>query len=242
MGLRQTGSQISMTRPVSLVTPESEKQAVYFSEKVPGAVAYSKVDWLKEGPNANWQNHLSNLIQPKPDVSSFTNVTAAERALALQQRAVRRAYDGAPPVVPHPVAQDSSAACLACHGPGFTIKDKVASKISHAHYTSCTQCHVPSVGPQIPTGEIVLREHIAGNQFVGLTAPTKGSRAWPGAPPTTPHPTLMRSECMSCHGPQGLFGLRTPHPSRQACVQCHAPNAGLDQRVFAATLPPLSPP
>ena len=239
MGLRQTGSQISMTRPVSLVTSESEQHAAFTDETVPTAVAYAKENWLKEGPNANWQNRIGNLVQPTPDVAAFTNVTAAERALALQQRAARRAYDGAPPVVPHPIAQDSSAVCLACHGPGLAVKDKVASKISHAHYTSCTQCHVPAVGPQIPTGEIALREPIAANQFVGLSAPLKGSRAWPTAPPTTPHPTLMRSDCMSCHGPQGLFGLRTPHPSRQACVQCHAPDASLDQRVFATTLMPV---
>ena len=242
MGLRQTGSQISMTRPVSLVTPESGKNAVVESGTVPTAVGYDKQDWLKEGPNANWQNRIGNLVQPAPDLAALTNVTEAERALALQQRAARRAYDGAPPVIPHPIAQDSSAACLACHGPGLAVKDKVASKISHAHYTSCTQCHVPSVGPQIPTGEIALREPISENQFVGLTAPLKGSRAWPTAPPTTPHPTQMRSDCMSCHGPQGLFGLRTPHPTRQACVQCHAPNAALDQHAFATARAPGTSP
>jgi nitrate reductase (cytochrome), electron transfer subunit len=124
----------------------------------------------------------------------------------------------------------------------LVVKEKTAPKISHAHYTSCTQCHVPSVGSQIPTDEIALREPIAVNQFVGLIAPLQGSRAWPTAPPTTPHPTLMRSDCMSCHGPQGMFGLRTPHPDRQACVQCHAPNAGLDQRIFATTLSPVGSP
>lgn len=242
MGLRQTGSQISMTRPVSLVSPEAEQQAIADSATVPTAVAYAKENWLKDGPNAHWQNRVGNLVQPTPDVAAFTNVTEAERALAIQQRAARRAYDGAPPVVPHPIAQDSSAACLACHGPGLVIKDKVASKMSHKLYTSCTQCHVPAVGPQIPTGEIALREPLAGNQFVGLNAPLKGSRAWPTAPPTTPHPTLMRSDCMSCHGPQGLFGLRTPHPDRQSCQQCHAPNAGLDQRAFVTILPALSSP
>jgi cytochrome c-type protein NapB len=38
---------------------------------------------------------------------------------------------------------------------------------------------------------------------------------------------------MSCHGPNGLFGLRTPHPDRQSCFQCHVPEAGLDQRNFS---------
>ena len=38
MGLRQTGSQISMTRPVSLVTQESERSAILESNLVPVAV------------------------------------------------------------------------------------------------------------------------------------------------------------------------------------------------------------
>ena len=235
MGLRQTGSQISMTRPISLVTTESERHAILETNAVPTAVPYWKQDWLKEGANATWNNRIGNLVQPVPDLSALTNVTAAERALALNQRAARRAFDGAPPVVPHPIAQDSSAACLACHGPGLVVKDKVASKISHARYSSCTQCHVPSMGSQIPTVDSALLEPIANNQFVGLAAPLKGSRAWPTAPPAVPHATLMRSDCMSCHGPQGLFGLRTPHPNRQACVQCHAADAGLDQHKFIAS-------
>jgi nitrate reductase (cytochrome), electron transfer subunit len=154
------------------------------------------------------------------------------RALALAERAGRRAYDGAPPVVPHPVAQQSAAACLACHGPGLVVKDKVASKMSHPLHSNCTQCHVPAAGPQIPVTDPLLRVPLAENVFAGSEAPLKGSRAWPQAPPTVPHSTFMRSDCLSCHGPQGLFGLRTPHPERQSCLQCHAPGAGLDQRDF----------
>jgi cytochrome c-type protein NapB len=78
-----------------------------------------------------------------------------------------------------------------------------------------------------------LRNPIAENAFVGSVSPSKGSRAWPQAPPTIPHPTFMRNDCMSCHGPNGLFGLRTPHPDRQSCFQCHVPEAGLDQRNFS---------
>jgi len=46
----------------------------------------------------------------------------------------------------------------------------------------------------------------------------------------------MREDCMSCHGPQGLFGLRTPHPDRPSCLQCHVPNAELDQHNFFTSL------
>lgn len=235
MGLRQTGSQLNPTRTISLVVPDAARLAVRESGTVPVATSYREQDRLRDGPNAAWENRLDKLVPPVRDLLALTNVTEAERALALRQRAARRAYDGAPPVVPHPIVQQSAAACLACHGPGLAIKDRVASKMSHALHASCTQCHVPSVGPGIPVEASALGEPITDNEFVGLTAPSKGQRAWAQAPPTVPHSTWMRSDCMSCHGPQGLFGLRTPHPDRQSCLQCHVPNAELEQRPFAAS-------
>lgn len=232
MGLRQTGSQLNPRPAVSLAVPDEARRAILQTETVPVATRYSQQDRLNDGPNGAWENHMAKLVQSPVDHSTLTNVTEAERALALRERAARRAYDGAPPVVPHPIAQDSAAACLACHGSGLVIKDKVASKMSHALHTSCTQCHVPSVGPRIPVQETALREPLAENQFAGLNAPLKGTRAWPQAPPTIPHSTLMRGDCLSCHGPQGLYGLRTPHPDRRSCVQCHAPGAEMDQHKF----------
>lgn len=236
MGLRQTGSQLNPTRTISLAVPDAARLAVLETEAVPVATSYREQDRLRDGPNAAWENRLDKLVQPVTDLAALTNVTEAERALALRERTARRAFDGAPPVVPHPIAQDSAAACLACHGPGLVIKDKVASKMSHALHVSCTQCHVPSVGPRIPVQETALSKPLTENQFAGLTAPLQGQRAWPQAPPTIPHSTLMRSDCLSCHGPQGLFGLRTPHPDRQSCLQCHVPNAELDQHHFSASV------
>jgi nitrate reductase (cytochrome), electron transfer subunit len=118
---------------------------------VPVATRYREQDRLKDGPNAAWENHLNTLVQPVVDRGALTNVTEAERALALRERASRRAFDG--------------------------------------------------------------------------------------APPTIPHSTLMRTDCLSCHGPQGLYGLRTPHPERQSCLQCHAPGAHLDQYQFLSAGP-----
>lgn len=232
MGLRQTGSQLNPTQPTSLAVRAPEELDHPEFGKVAAARRYSEQNRLADGPNAAWTNHLAKLVQATVDYSTFTNVSEAERTAALQERAGRRAYDGAPPVVPHPVPQDSAASCLACHGPGLVIKDKVASKMSHAAYTSCTQCHVPAVGPRIPLQDTALLAQLSGNDFQGLNAPLKGERAWPKAPPTVPHSTLMRSDCLSCHGPQGLFGLRTPHPDRQSCTQCHVPSAELDQHRF----------
>lgn len=232
MGLRQTGSQLNPVAAVSLAVPDAARQAPREAGIVPLATGYADQDRLRDGPNAAWQNHLSKLVQPVANLAALTNVSEADRARALRERAARRAFDGAPPAVPHPIPQESPAACLACHGPGLVIKDKVASRMSHEPLASCTQCHVPSVGTRLPTRETALLAPIAENVFAGLDAPLRGARAWPQAPPTIPHGTRMRSDCLSCHGPQGLFGLRTPHPERVSCQQCHAPGADLDQHRF----------
>jgi nitrate reductase (cytochrome), electron transfer subunit len=106
--------------------------------------------------------------------------------------------------------------------------------MSHAHLADCTQCHVPAQSPLWPLAQPALLEPLTENSFVGLAAYGRGVRAWPQAPPTIPHPTFMRSDCMSCHGPLGAQALRTAHPERQSCTQCHVPNAGLDQYHFLA--------
>lgn len=236
MGLRQTSSSLGPAQPVSAITQDSLRRAAEETNAVPGAVAYRDVNWLAHGQNANWTNHLSKLVQP-PLASKTENASEVDREAALNARAGRRAYNGAPPVVPHPIPQDSSASCLACHGEGLVVKDRIASKISHPHYANCTQCHVPSTGTRIPIAEPELKEPLTANLFVGAKEPQQGSRAWPKAPPTIPHSTAMRSDCMSCHGSTGLYALRTPHPERQSCQQCHVPNAGRDQYQFLVQKP-----
>ena len=140
---------------------------------------------------------------------------------ALADRARNRAYDGAPPTIPHPVEAQSAASCLACHGEGLKVGDRVASKISHAHLTNCTQCHVE----QAPVAGRRTRSS-------ACTAPGLASGPSPGAPPTIPHHTWMRENCTSCHGLVTRPGTRTTHPWLTNCTQCHAPSAALDQVNF----------
>lgn len=237
MGLRQTRSTVSLSRQQPVAAPTAEPQ-VETAGTVPIAPKYLDADRRRDGPNANWRSHVALLVQP-PAESPPAQLTDEQRAAAVRERTARRAFDGAPPIVPHPVPQDSAAACLACHGAGLAVKDRFASRISHAHFASCTQCHVPAAtGPRIQSGEATWLAPFAANTFTGATASGPGARAWRGAPPAVPHPTLMRSDCLSCHGPRGLFGLRTPHPDRQSCGQCHVPDAALDQRIFANHLNP----
>ena len=163
-------------------------------------------------------------------------IRPSDKEAALNARGRNRAFNGAPPTIPHPIDQRSDRACIACHGAGVKTASLRIPRMSHRFLTNCTQCHVES-NPRFMTAS-VFRE----NSFTGLPAPTAGARAFPGAPPVIPHSTWMRSNCMSCHGPTGLSGIRTTHPWRQNCRQCHAPSAKLNQSPLGTKALFLPPP
>lgn len=148
----------------------------------------------------------------------------AARVRSMEERASLRAYEGAPPVIPHPIAGLNVQTCRACHANGLRAGDKVARMVSHAYLTNCTQCHVEAdvASPGDPAP--------AANAFTGLRpSGYGGTRAWAGAPPVVPHTTFMRTNCVSCHGEHGYNGWRPDHLSRTNCVQCHALAAEFDQ-------------
>jgi cytochrome c-type protein NapB len=243
VGLRQTNSAISMTRPVEVVREDPRREIADTAAVVPRAVRYIDQDWPAHGVNALLRTSLADFTQLQPPADAKRVIPPEEKDAALRDRAARRAYDGAPPVVPHPVTQDSSAACLACHGQGMQVKDRFASKISHPVFGgSCTQCHVSSTRAFTAAGAALFTAPLTENSFQGKEAPATGTRAWKGAPPAVPHRTLMRSDCLSCHGPNGTFALRTSHPERQSCTQCHVSAAAIDQREFIDAPPPDAPP
>ncbi len=188
------------------------------------------------GPNANlYAGALERLGEPLPGLLSEAPVqTAEQRAEILAARSLHRAYDGAPPTIPHLVDGKSTFECLACHEKGAIVFGKRAAVMSHERHDSCTQCHVAAGGPPSPSPP-----PLASNSFVGQIASSKGQRAWPGSPPKIPHSTLMRTECVSCHGVAGALGTRTNHSMqvnvsarawRESCTHCHMPSAALDQR------------
>jgi len=152
--------------------------------------------------------------------------SAATRPAALADRAARRAFDGAPPVIPHPVRAGGASECLACHRDGFALGAARANPIPHAELASCTQCHVVAAPftrlPPSPAASV-------DNGFEGLERPVDGATAYRGAPPAIPHSTWMRERCGACHGSGAVAELRTPHPERQSCLQCH-PATGESQR------------
>jgi len=194
------------------------------AEDAQPARTYAELSEAKMGPNANWKNSLSQISRP----GVFEKVVRTEemKLAALADRAANRAYDGAPPTIPHPVESQSSKWCLACHEGGLKVGERVASRISHRHFANCTQCHVQQ--SMVLAHDDTLLE----NAFSGVKRSGPGERANLGAPPTMPHHSFMRENCMSCHGLVTRPGLRTTHPWFANCTQCHAPSASLDQVHF----------
>ena len=127
-----------------------------------------------------------------------------------------RAFWGAPPPMPHRFGSEWDASrCLSCHAQKTDLskRQQAISPIPHAVLSQCQQCHVRV--PERSEASFVISE------FIGLAALGKGSKAHPVAPPTIPHQTFMRSNCLSCHGPGGEQRIATPHPYRSQCRQCH---------------------
>ncbi|NNE43988.1 MAG: diheme cytochrome c precursor [Gemmatimonadetes bacterium] len=203
---------------------------IRYAERAPGtaeggagvrpATSYLDLRNQRPGANAGFRTSLEDLAAAAepPDVPEGD--LARRRALA--QREERRAFNGAPPVIPHEADPVGSDACLSCHESSVRLADESAGGLPHPYYTNCQQCHVA----ESPLLEPVV---LAASSFEGLAAPDGGDRAWEGAPPTIPHSTWMRGNCLSCHGPNGQVGIRTSHPERVNCLQCHAPSAELDQ-------------
>lgn len=137
---------------------------------------------------------------------------------AAHVRAERRAYDGAPPTIPH---QDFGMSCEACHNAegqyvaavGFAPASPHEDTPSVDATSRCRQCHVFVTAPGL----------FVASEFVGLEQDLRaGARATPGAPPTIPHRLLMRENCITCHaGPGAREEIRTGHPDRTRCRQCH---------------------
>lgn len=171
---------------------------------------------------------FAHLLSDRRGLTATVELDEASRAEDLAARARLRAYDGAPPRIPHAIAQMTRPDCMACHDAGLRVADHIAPAMSHEPFANCTQCHVVDGAP-MPGGALGLESAPPWEtDFVGLEAPDHGPRVWDGAPPVIPHPTRMRERCASCHGVLAE-GLASSHPWRASCTQCHAPSAAFDQ-------------
>jgi cytochrome c-type protein NapB len=131
-----------------------------------------------------------------------------------------RAFPGAPPSIPHPVAKERSFGgntCIQCHqNGGFVEKFNAYAPIApHPEMVNCRQCHVTKN----------TNTTFKGFDF-SKAQPTKvgegANNALPGSPPMIPHQLQMRENCISCHaGPSAPKEIRVTHPERVNCIQCH---------------------
>jgi cytochrome c-type protein NapB len=141
-------------------------------------------------------------------------------ARSTGERATTRAYDGAPPPIPHDA---SLGACVACHDDTGTVIAGIGVAPASPHGLAaaagamqrCRQCHVPAATQAL----------FVNTRFTGVRqGPWRGTRATPGAPPTIPHSLQLRENCLACHsGPAARAEVRTSHPERLRCRQCHVP-------------------
>lgn len=241
MGLRQTEATAARVRdarlqPADLSRPPAAETALV----APLAPRYSELRSRQLQPNTAWRSHLASLASPPAFTAESPRPSEAEAEQIAFRRTARRAYAGAPPVVPHPIDQQQSASCLACHGRPTRVGTVDVPQMSHAMHSQCIQCHAPAGGP----GSTFVRapsdraSPVLANGFTGATGLTRGSRAHAEAPPTIPHTTAMRQNCVSCHGPGGSSAIKTTHPQRQNCVQCHALDARRETTPLALALPP----
>ena len=222
VGLRETRKATQVAEPDWQQPGNSEQETTKSS--VPRVVSYAKLPKTNLGPNRDWHGRTASLKFPMNPPPKKPADDAAILA-ALKQRAEIRAFDGAPPAIPHPITQMSSTSCMVCHERGALVNGKTARKMSHPFYASCTQCHVDISGKE--SGTLMVK-----NAFTGLKSVRKGQCAFPGAPPEIPHPTFMRNDCLSCHGPTGMAALQSTLPQQRACFQCHVQSNSLEQPSF----------
>lgn len=144
--------------------PTPADHARYGAASAPSGVAYPIVSApsygsmrdVRRGPNASRYDATVEGLQSRGG-PVFSRVPSLDN----------RAYEGAPPTVPHTVTQ-RTLDCAACHTTGLVVAGRVAPPMPHDPYPSCTQCHVPQKDPRpLPSDDSP-----PGSSFVGLGKPS----------------------------------------------------------------------
>ena len=149
----------------------------------------------------------------------FKEMLPVESEKNLDDYYANRAYDGAPPTIPHRLISEKGIGgktCLQCHGNGGYVAqfEAFAPITPHPDYLNCKQCHVPAN---------TNRLFVASN-FRRSAPKGKSSGVLDGSPPAIPHDLQVRGSCLACHGgPSAPKEIRVSHPERVNCLQCHAP-------------------
>jgi nitrate reductase (cytochrome), electron transfer subunit len=138
----------------------------------PRAVSYLGWRTTRLGPNADLYEGAFEALIPHGKGEELL----AQNPEALAARAARRAYEGAPPTIPHRVEAIATNECTACHDHGAAVFGKTAPIPGHRERSVCTQCHVPEQAA-IPGGPPLTE-----NTFAGLGAASPSHTAPPLEP------------------------------------------------------------
>ncbi|MDN5210593.1 hypothetical protein QQ020_01000 [Fulvivirgaceae bacterium BMA12] len=164
----------------------------------------------------------TGVFRRSADVLDYTAMPEdVENQRSLEVYYKNRAFPGAPPMIPHPLASEKGIGgntCLQCHeNGGFVPKFNAYAPITpHPEMLNCKQCHVSSkTASRFKPSAWEKHRH-----------PDIHNTALAGSPPTIPHTLQMRENCLACHaGPAAPKEIRVSHPSRINCRQCHVPAA-----------------
>jgi len=160
-----------------------------------------------EGCGGDGEGGLAGLGEAKSAWPSVAAYTAWRQELRL--------YDGAPPVVPHPIEAYGRDDCLACHLDGEAVDEvsgRPAQVTPHPEQTNCRQCHVARL-----TDEVFVA-----SQGDGLRPRTVEAPGNPLGPPYIPHRLQDRENCRACHLGEAAADVIVPgHGDRANCRQCH---------------------
>ena len=111
MGMRQTERQI--TRNALPLPAKHEVSNTPPPSEIPTAPKYKEIANAKWLANRDWKFTLADLPRaPHPPAGELQSPTLRSAQSPVEQRAALRAYDGAPPVVPHAIDTLSSASCI----------------------------------------------------------------------------------------------------------------------------------
>jgi cytochrome c-type protein NapB len=131
-----------------------------------------------------------------------------------------RAFHGAPPYIPHDIADEISMggnSCLKCHeNGGYVEKYKAFTPVvPHPEKVNCRQCHV------VKNTDMEFTSF----EYRGFPKPGENHAAFEGAPPIIPHQSQLHENCLACHaGPAAPKEIWVAHPERSNCRQCHVVN------------------
>ena len=216
----------------------------------PPAVPARSYDELgRQGPVASSSKPTTvrDLGVAQVSLSDSVEVDPSGKKKALAERARLRAYNGAPPMIPHEVGPMDATGCLACHGPGLRVGTKRAALVPHPYFENCQQCHVAS-------SALFDEVRLTGNSFQGSAGADRGrtclaggaagdsaldlaARELPELPWAPREPSVSDVASGSAELPAMSRTFGRVRPLRRLCLPCAKvePHGTMGRREFTMT-------